>query len=851
MSAENSNSPAGLPAYQQINMGGMPAYPGYVQQGFGQQGMNQNQQNSQENSGWNEPGPSLSELLMLVRKRAHLIIAITFGFIAVAFLYCLTTDRLYTARAVLEIRGYAPVLQQAEAEALIGRDTRRMEYQKTTTAKLSQLVIADKVLARDDFAKILQKYFEKRYSTWDKVRHRVMKFLGLRGTERNFIEDEKHKRRPDQKYTFKENFLRSYIGLIDIEPIHETGLVAVSVEMADPVLAQRIANAHADAFIEHLRHETQDELKGNLNTLREHANNLKNKLTEAENKVADYARENQLLSLPSSSSKDENLLAKTISDMNELLAQATGKRISLETMLNEIERAPVSQTSPADDRLISDLRIKLKEAQAEYALLTQTLTPEYPKAVELQAKINVYSRAILDERRQRIRALHTEYDSALATEKQLSVQVGVERANANDVSTRMVQYNVLVRDADSLRQLTDAVLKELQQTQISAESSKSNIYISDYAAYPRNASTPKTKIVIILSTLIGLLTGVGVAMACELLDNTIETSEDAQVALQLPALGVVPNFEGRRLGDRENFAPAVKLLKYMKKKRNKKEATEAPTPDAPSNLSISVLAAGGNVDADQLPSVRRDVFTISSPQAAVSEALRTIRASILFSSADHPARVLLITSARKGDGKTTLASNLAVTLAQAGHRTVLVDADLRSPQVATRFGMAEGGPGLVHCLTGHVSLDSTLIASSVPNLSIILPGAPSPSPGELVGSSKMSDVLTTLSSRFDYVILDAPPVLPVADALVMARHVDGVVFVVRSGKTERPAAQEGVRRLRRVGANLLGVIVSDVAVSVPTYSADRYSAYQYRVVEAASFTPPEGQDYRRASGNGG
>ncbi len=222
-------------------------------------------------------------------------------------------------------------------------------------------------------------------------------------------------------------------------------------------------------------------------------------------------------------------------------------------------------------------------------------------------------------------------------------------------------------------------------------------------------------------------------------------------------------------------------------------------------------------------------MTISAPHAAVSEALRTIRAGILLSSADNPVRVVMVTSSKASEGKTTLSANLAVTLAQASYRTLLIDSDLRHPRASSYFGISASSVGLVHYLVGAADKTSIISDTAVPNLSVISPGAPSPNPAELVGSSKMNQLLKELSETFDYIVIDSPPVLPVADSLMLSRNVDGLIFVVRSGETERPAAKEAVRRLRRVAAPLLGVVVNGLAGSVKTYSIDNYSISSYRM----------------------
>ncbi|HQH27271.1 MAG TPA: polysaccharide biosynthesis tyrosine autokinase, partial [Oligoflexia bacterium] len=718
-------------------------------------------------------------------------------------------------QTTLEIRGYAPILQEAELENLIGRDTRRLEYPKTTIAKLKQLVIADKALATGNLANEVHSYLKSRAAFWRPW------FAAIKvRVQRLFNTSREQTRTPVPPFKHTEQELRAYLGLIDTSPVNQTTLVEISVTTGRPKLSQQIANTHAEVFIEHLRQERQQELQENLQALEQHAAELRQKLVVTEEALAKYAREQQLVALPNS--RDESLTAKNISDLKALLAEATARRIKSETMLNEVKSANNRESTLLDDEGIRDLKSRLDETQAQYSVLLEKTTPLYPPLIELKTRIASLQRSIREGRDQRRKALEAQHSSDVAAEAKLAEQVEKERAAANEMSGRLVQYNLLLREAESLRTLTDAVAKELKQTQISAASSKSNIYVSDYAALPRRPSAPKVKFILTVSLVLGLGLGLALALFAEMLNNKITCSEDAQQCLGLSALGSLPSFtykEAANSGKSRWSIPALpKLgLALPSRREQTQDNQSAAQNEANRALSTSTMHRAKPI---------RPLVTVTAPQAAVSEALRTIRAGILFSSADHPARVILVTSAGKGDGKTTVAANLAVSLAQAAYRTLLIDGDLRAPNASWYFGIPPCSPGLVNFLTGHTEIDDIVLATGVPSLSIIPAGAATPNPAELAGSVKFAEMLKTLASRFDFVILDSPPIIPVADGLMLSRAVDGVLFVVRTERTERPRAQEAVRRLRRVGAHLLGVVVNDVARNGNIYSVDR-DLYSY------------------------
>jgi len=758
-----------------------------------------------------EQGPSLQELVKIFKKRAKVIIAIFLVMFCSALFYCVVTPKLFKTTTILEIRGYAPVLQQAEVENLLGRDTRRAAYETTTTAKIKQFVIADLSLAKDNLAGELKEYFQDRQEYFPDTSDEPGKEPGGNHA--------------DKRFQYRIDFLNKYLNLIDVDPIHETSLVTLSVQMSNPPLAQKIANQHAEVFIEHLRDERQGELRENLKALEQHSAELKERLAQAERNVSDYAKQNQLVVL--SNSKDESLVAKNIGDISQLLSQATAKRIKSESAFKEFENAGVDVELSVDDRSTRDLRAKLQEAQTEYRVLSQKVTPLYPGMIDLQARIDGLQKALKSERISKIGTLRAEYRGDLEAEKRLASEVERIRRNANDISEKLVNYNLLVREADSLRELSNSVTKELKQTQISVESSRSNIFVSDPAPLPTQPASPRVRIIMILATLLGLIAGTGTALLLEVFDNTIETSEDAQTALRLPSLGYVPSFFISRV---ESHSAAKKLLSYFSREKGSDENTPAGAESALTVESLNLESSepyhlGGTKEHGDKASapLKGALVTLASPHAAVSEALRTIQAGILFSSAERPPKVVMITSPNKGEGKTTVATNLAVTLAQASHRTLLIDADLRNPSAAYYFGIGRSTAGLTHYLTGHCEIRDIVQKSPVTGLHIIGAGVACPNPAELIGSVKMADLLEVLAEHYDLIILDTAPILPVADSLMLARKVDGVVMVVRSGETQRPAAREASSRMRRVRANLLGVVVNDVSSSVPDYKVSDYT----------------------------
>ncbi len=747
--------------------------------------------------------PTLHDYLRVVKKRLPLILSIAAAFVLTAVVYTSFTASLYTAATLVEIRGYAPVLSNIQSETLFGNDTRKIEYQKTTVAKLNLAGLADQVLSRDDIYQELEQYWSTRRSYIDHVKNLVRSTLfGAQQTSET--EPFAH----DDHFVHKPGIIQKYLSLVDITPIHETNLVRIAVTSADPRLSQQLANAHATGFIDHLQRERQESIAVNLQLLQRQASDLEARVTTAEQALATYAERNKLLTLPNE--QGGNMTIRQIEGLAGMLADATARRIKAESLLSEATSKGADEGSATDDEITRQLRVNLKQAEAEYATMGSRVTAAFPTMIELRAKIDNLKRSIQDERKRTVRGLRSQFEAERNGEEKLREQIEREKSTAHETSKRLIQYNVLSKEAASLRDLYQAVLKQVKEIEISAQSMSSNVFVSDYAALPTSPSAPKTDLILVLFTFLGLGTGLIVSFILESFDTTFKSSEEVQTGLDLPLLGAVPQF------DEDNQRLPTKVRKLLTQSRTEGEQKSKPS------------VAGGSMESSKAASsLPQRIVAVSAPGDAVSEALRTIRAGILLSSADNPPRVVMISSAMKGEGKTTIISNLAVTLAQASHRTLMIDADLRVSQLSEIFHPQEAPTrvGLTDLLTNHAQLNQVIHRTSVPCLDILPAGSRAPNPAELLGSHAMGHLIHDLQHRYDFVLLDSPPLLPVADGLMLSRLVDSVVLVVRSRVTDRKVAQEARRRLLRVNARVLGVVLNDLDTKGDGYDMIVYGGY--------------------------
>ena len=338
------------------------------------------------------------------------------------------------------------------------------------------------------------------------------------------------------------------------------------------------------------------------------------------------------------------------------------------------------------------------------------------------------------------------------------------------MNTKMIEYNALKREVESNKNLFESLLRRTKETEVSKELETTTISIVDLAEVPKGPFSPNRRQDISTGTMMGLLLGLCLAFVLEYLDSTVKTAEDIEMYVRLPFLGYVPS---------------------ARREAKKEEEIDL--------LSHKML------------------------RSRITEAYRSIRTSIIFSSPqDKPLKTILVTSTSPQEGKTTISINLGIIFAHANEKTIIVEADLRKPRIATSFQMANK-EGLSSFLAGTASLDNVIKNTFIPNLSVITSGPKPPNPTELLISTKSAQLLEELKTRFDRIIIDSPPVISVADTVILANKVDGVIDVIRASFLNIDVILRGRQRLSEAKSRILGVILNNVDVK----REDSYYYYHY------------------------
>jgi capsular exopolysaccharide synthesis family protein len=553
---------------------------------------------------------------------------------------------------------------------------------------------------------------------------------------------------------------------LEITPIRNSRLVSLSYSSGDPRLSARIANAYAEAFIAQQLDHRLDASSYARKYLETQLSQTKAKLEQSERALVAFAQKEKIVS----TGDGPSLVAQNLNALNSQLASAQGERIRAEARL----RGATSGSSvPADMLADSNVRIlQQQEAtlQGEYQQKLQMFKPEYPDMKQLKGQIDAVHKqvaAALDDVRASVRA---EYEAAVAQEAMYTRELASLRSQTLNVDSHSIEYNILKREADTNRQLYDALLQRYKEIGVATDVGSNNVSVVDRALPPAAPYKPSLFQNLEIGLLLGALLGVLAAFALEFLDQTLKTPHDVEQRLRLPVFGIIP-----RLKKQEAPAQALRDLR--------------------------------------------------SP---FSEAYRSVRTALQFSTDNGVPKVLLVTSAGPGEGKSTTAWSLARNFAQLGKRVLLIDGDLRNPSLH-RIAEVRGEIGLSNLLAGAANINEAVQETDDPRLKLVLAGPLPPNPAELLAGSKLISLLTVAAESYDQVIIDGPPVLGMAFAPFVETAAAGTFLFLDAVKTRIKTGLIANTRLYTARARLIGAIVSKYAANrySPGYGYGDYGSYSY------------------------
>jgi polysaccharide biosynthesis transport protein len=590
----------------------------------------------------------------------------------------------------------------------------------------------------------------------------------------------------------RESVLTAFQDRLDIRPIRRSRAVELRFESQDPELAARAVNAVAENYIQKNLEARWDATQKASDWLSLQMKDLKVRLEKSEDDRQKYAADNGLLYLETAKGDEESIVNQGVREVQEELNKAQADRMEKESIFRLIQSGDYgSLPGVFENKLLQDLTVRLADLERERAQLAATFTADYPKVKETQSQIAEIQSSLERERWRAAQKISNDYFAALRREKLVRQAFAQKQTEANQIAEKSVQYGILSREVDTNRGLYNGLLERLKEAGVLAGLNASNIRIVDPGTVPYKPIAPNYPLNLGLATFLGLALGICVAFLKEHLDQTIRYSEDVFQFLGVPVLGFIPTMRALNGKKQKSIAPANREIIF--------------------GLAAAKPAAAGALIEDH-PGDDRGIRKGS----AFSEAFRELRTSVILSSSGRFTNSILVTSAQPGEGKTTVAVNLAFSLAQLGQPVLLIDADMRRPSIQKYF--PQRGSRLSAYLGGQGAWQEMVYPTSVSRLYVLHCGPVPENPSELLSSDRMRALIQESMATYRFVILDSPPLLNRADSRILGSMVGATILVVKGGDTPRQVVQYAESQARSVGTNLIGVVLNNLDSSLNDYS---------------------------------
>lgn len=572
------------------------------------------------------------------------------------------------------------------------------------------------------------------------------------------------------------------LGMVNVNPVRDSRLVDVHVISTQPEQAALIANTLAEVYIEHDLTVRTESVKNAVQWLVDEVEKARQKVAESELALQRYKEQHAIVSVE----ERQNLVMKKVTQFSDALNAAKIKRVELEARFQRIQQYKKNQleTFPQviDNDTFQALKVDLARLEQQLSEAQQLYRDKHPSITTLQSQIKTLQGRIDTEVSKIMGSITREYEMAVAQEQQLTTALEEQKREALDLNQKAIAYGILQNDVESNKWVYQALLQKMKETSITERLETSNVRIVDRAAIPTFPIAPNHRRDVSLALMIGLVVGLSLAFFFEYIDNSIRTPDDVKQYLEIQFLGFIPK------------------------------------------MAIKALSSGD-------PAPQAEKVVALAPKSIVSEAYRSLRTNVSFSALPEPSQgrapgsILLVTSAEPSEGKSCTIANLGIAMAQSGRKTLIIDCDLRRPQIHKIFNV-ENSKGIADFVSnfkkqGQIRLQRT----DIPNLDVLPCGTIPPNPSELLESSITKKLIQALATRYDTVLIDSPPINSVTDPIILSRLANGVMLVIRAGETKRDIVQRAKDQLHDAGATILGGVINSVDMKKHKYY--HYYAYHY------------------------
>ena len=562
-----------------------------------------------------------------------------------------------------------------------------------------------------------------------------------------------------------------FLENLTVQPVSNSQLVTINYDSTDPKLAADISNAIAKTFVRMNLEKRFDSASYSKEFLSENIQQVRQTLEKSEQALNDYAKQYGIVQDVDGESTDTHSLKK----LSEELVKVERERIEAEARYAQAKNADLenptiiavlskdSTLQTKGGKLVQMIADRNSRIQSSSSGTSRKIRSLTRDIAKLRAEITAQADSV-------VASLESEAITAKSRQELIKQQLAELKSSAIATQGDSIKYNTLKREVDSNRILYTELLQQLKQVNVAGNSGTNNISIIDKAGIPYNKHKPKLRNNIAFGLLLGLMLGMGTAFLREFMDDTLKGSDELEKATGLPVLGLLPNIKSY------------------------------------SEEQIALLAH-------------------TEPRSPLAEAIRSLRTSLKFSTQYGAPRVTFITSSNPAEGKSSIALNLAIAYAQAGSKVLLVDADLRNPSIHHLLKL-DNLEGLTNYLAGAGEAKDISRPCLVKQLRVVTSGPIPPDPVELLSGNRMTELLDVSMNEFDYIIIDGPPVIGLADALVLSNLADATILTVQAGKTQKASLMATLKRLDRTSGNIIGTLLTRVdRASNPEYNEDSYYTY--------------------------
>lgn len=743
-----------------------------------------------ENKATKDQEFDISFYVRVLLKRKWTILSIFIILVLIVSIYSFRADPIYKATARVLIERENPNL--VSIEEVMGVTHTGLDYYLTQYQIIESRSVAREVADRlnlidskeffpapkEDFISDIRSWFSNTMNFWKKMMTQLLNPGSLSDIGRNGNSED----------LAENKLVDALIKRISVSPIEDSRLVDVSAEAKDPKMAARIANEVVRAYIDQDLATKLKAAQEAVKWLTARIDEERRKVEEAENALLQYKETNKIIT--DFSSDSESITAEKLAQLNQSVVTAEAERVEAETRYRQalaLSKEPETLDSIPEvlnNELIKEIKKIEVNLYKKISELSKKYGRKHPQMIAIQSELEDLQMRKMAEAQRVVESLRSQYRLALAKEKSLKEALAEQKSESLEMNRKAIQYGVLQRQAESSRHMYELLIKRFKETSLTEEMKTGNIRIIDEAEVPIIPIKPRKKRNIMVAMAMGLMLGIGVSLLLEYMDNTFKHPDEVKEFLGIPYLGPIPIYDSKEKKSGKNL----------------------------------------------------DLITLHSPKSTASESFRGLRTAILFSSADTSPQVMLVTSATPSEGKTSCVTNLAITMAEAGSKVILIDCDMRRPRVhrvlkspAADSSVEKGREiGVSSFLVGNTKqLSDVVFHTEIKNLDFIPSGPIPPNPSEIIGSRKMEGLIEYLRKRYDRILIDSPPITAVTDSVVLAQMADGLLLVIRAGETPRQIVKNALDQLKNVNAHVIGAVLNAVNMGRDSYYYYQYYYYYY------------------------